>query len=280
MANNPNEPAQSSVIQTGLQIWEFELNNKIGRILRELEVFEDESRLYIYYQNNEVGEISCTWRKFKSVNEYYEALHFEKLGADSFKRFFYDYFYSGGHSETWQALGKWEPGIPRDEVEGLNFVNPKRFFNVIFGDKDNFDSWLLQNFANFCLLGLNKHYEKSLEFRMVSGPQKGEIKTIRVPAETWNLTLLGQSQTLKLHGKQGLFLPGEDYKSLIDDETRRNFEFGICRFNYQDNYDAHLYVFKNGRLGTLDEIDQKLWHSGPLIDVGGFYSPAVPADKD
>ncbi len=277
MAEDPKRKDQQdlqSAREGAIDLWEIELNTKMGRILRELEIFEDEDCIYIFFRNHIVGEISCTWRKFETKEKYIEKKELEKSKAGSFEKFFHDWLYSDEFSNTWQTYGKWEKGVGRKEVEGLNFVNPKRFFKTIFGDSEDFKLWLVQNFCDFCNLGLNKSYEKELSFRISRGESKGKIKVIRINSDAWNLALLGQSQTIEYKGGVELYAAGDD------DERYDYYELSICRLNHYDNYDVTLYVFKNGKLGTSsDHLDEHLCFNDRLKNVIGYYSPGILVEK-
>lgn len=215
------EPKQNLVgaINEGVQLWQHELNGKIGHILRQLEVFEDENSIYCFYRNDIVGEISCTWQK----------------------------------------SGKWEKAVNRQEVEGLNFVNPKRFFQMIFGDQQNFKTWLLQNFCDFCLWGLNQNYQQELKF--AKSPK--DFRILKINADDWNLALLGEKNT-SIHQC--------DKASCYNaDENLMSSELIICRFNYEGNYSVDLYLLKKGEVTSMENFNDKLYFSGALKNVDGFY---------
>lgn len=278
MSNDPKKdhnPNLFPAFEAGLRAWEQEINMKMGQILRNLEIFEDENCIYVFYENNKVGEISCTWRKFETREDYIESEETEKAAADPFKKFFYDVFYSNRNSNTWQANGKWEKGVARATVEGLNFVHPKRFFNKVFGDQDNLKTWLLQNFCNFCFLGLSNAYEKELIFEISQEKSKPITKSIMVNSDVWNLILLGQPQTYLYKDGTELYVAGDDYYSSVGDEAIKYYELSICRFNQNENYDVSLYVFKSGMLGNLDNVGKNLLYQNNLYNVGKFYNPGI-----
>ena len=273
MAEDPkrkHEQDLQSAREGAIELLEIELNAKMGRILRDLEIFEDDDCLFIFYQNSKVGEISCTWRKY---DEWWKRpeLH-ERADVDDLnpKRFFQKFFDNDETSATQKKSGAWEKGLERHEVEGLNSVTPKRFFRKIFGEKENLKLWLLSDFCNFCMLGLNQSYEKELNFKLTMGHSKGNFKKIRMLANEWNLALLGQVQTFIFTVPVGNEIFAQE-----DDTISRYPEITICRFNHDGNYHVNLYVLRAGHITTEDNLEESLCFSDTIKNCYGFYSDAI-----
>ena len=82
----------------------------------------------------------------------------------------------------------WEVNINRKLLEGLSFSTPKRFDQVVFGEKDNAECYLRkQYFIEYLLVGCETGKTKVLT------KEVNNSSTIEffVPTETWNEMLIG-----------------------------------------------------------------------------------------
>ncbi len=204
----PSIKQKNKAFETGVDLWNFDIDHKYGLLLQKSEIMENNDFLYFYQTNGK--KLCAGWSKKNRC---------------------------------------WTVNVDRSLLDGLSFSTPKRFEQIVFGEKSNEDSYYLKQYLiEYLFFGLNVGEIKTLTKKV----DNGATIEFSLEAKKWNEMLIGNSV-----GVEG----------------------GICKYFEKNSNEEHILTFgllcKNWDVNievVFDKYENYEQYNFGIKEFGGYYN--------